>query len=191
MVNEYPWQVGVVSKRSSFVWCGASLISNQWVLTAAHCTAGKQASGLQVLLGEHDYNLETEANTIRMGISLIKDHPLYDDITTDYDFSLLRLITALDFFLHPQIRPICLPVVDENTYTGALAKVTGWGTTTSGGSTSNILREVDVTVLSNRACQEDYSYPSSWITEQMMCANVPGGGKDACQGDSGDRTTLL
>ena len=51
----------------------------------------------------------------------------------------------------------------------------------SGGSTTNKLREVDMNFLSNSACKNDYNYPSSW----MLCANVNGGGKDACQGDSG------
>ena len=65
------------------------------------------------------------------------------------------------------------------------ATTTGWGTTSSGGSLSSKLREVDVKVLTNSQCGADYSYPSAWITERMLCANVAGGGKDACQGDSG------
>ena len=184
-VNEYPWQVGIVTKWSSFVWCGASLISSKWVLSAAHCTKDKQASLLQVLLGEHNYFTGTEAATVRMNIIAIKNHPQYDKQTTNYDFSLLKLAQSLDFSLHPSIRPICLPEGDEQTYSGTVATVTGWGTTSSGGPTSPTLREVDVNVLSNSACQDDYGYPASWITEQMMCANTPGGGKDACQGDSG------
>merc|ERR1711962_374891 len=51
-VNEYPWQVGLVNKGYTTVWCGGALIGNQWVLTAAHCTQ-RSASSLQVLLGEH------------------------------------------------------------------------------------------------------------------------------------------
>merc|ERR1712154_709847 len=37
----------------------------------------------------------------------------------------------------------------------------------------------------NSQCQNDYDYGSSQITDQMLCASVPSGGKDSCQGDSG------
>jgi len=184
-VNEYPWQVGIVDKGSSSVWCGASVISNQWILTAAHCTYGKSASELQTLLGEHDYESTTESDMVRMNIVEIVDHPNYDHGTTDYDFSLLKMKTAIDFAAHPHIRPICLPINDGNDYNDFVATVTGWGTTSSSGPVSNKLLEVNVDVLSNSQCKNDFSYPSSWITDQMLCAMVDGGGKDACQGDSG------
>ena len=80
---------------------------------------------------------------------------------------------------------------DEQTYDNFIATVTGWGTISSGGPVSNKLLEVDVNVISNTECKNDYYYDPDEITEQMLCANVDGGGKDACQGDSGIWITPL
>merc|ERR1711981_82339 len=184
-VNEYPWQVGIVDKGSKSVWCGASLISNRWILSAAHCTRGESPSNIQALLGEHDYSTTSETKMVRMAISKIINHPDYHHQTTNYDFSLLKMKKTINFSKYVHIRPICLPTDTSKDYTDFTATVSGWGTLSSGGSTSNKLREVEVKVLSNTVCKNNYNYPASWITSQMLCANVEGGGKDACQGDSG------
>ena len=124
---------------------------------------------------------------VRMGISKIENHPDYNHDKTNYDFSLLKMKKTISFSDYPHIRPICLPVDATNDYYGFVATVTGWGTLASGGSLSNKLREVDVKVVKNSECKNDYGYPSNAITGQMLCANVDGGGKDACQGDSGKK----
>jgi len=180
-VNEYPWQAGIVSRGGNYVWCGGALISDQWVLTAAHCISN---SRVQVLLGEHDYRDSTETDSIRSDISTFVNHPSYDSKTTNYDFSLLKLAQPVNFTEHPHIRPICLPADDSQTYANFAATVTGWGTTASGGSLSSKLREVTVKVVSNEECRNS-GYASSSITDQMICAGVQNGGKDSCQGDSG------
>lgn len=183
-VNEYPWQVGMVRRGTTFVFCGGSLLSDRWVLSAAHCTYRETAYSLQLLLGEHDYSTTAETRMVRRNIQQIINHPSYDHYTTNYDFSLLKMTGKAPFSSAPHIRPVCLPPDDSADYNDFTATVTGWGTLYNGGSTSSKLRKVQVVVMTNQECKAS-SYPTSWITEQMLCANVAGGGKDACQGDSG------
>jgi len=187
-VNEYPWQVALVYLGFSMVqpYCGGSLISDQWILSAAHCTKSRgDVEYWKAVLGEHDYMISTETDHIRADIELIVDHPEYDDETVNFDFTLIKMTEKIDFSTYPHIRPICLPANGENTYNSYAAIVTGWGTTSSDGESSRTLQEVDVNVLSNDECKNDYWYEPDQITEQMLCANIDGGGQDSCQGDSG------
>jgi len=187
-VNEYPWQVGMVSTGTTRIWCGGSLISDQWVMTAAHCVIDEASpSGIEVLLGEHDKTSTTESDMVRMGVSEIINHASYVASTTDYDFALLKLSEPIVFAEHPHIRPICMPVDDSKDYADYIATVTGWGTLEFMGSSPDKLMEVDVKVHSHQSCQNDFNYASYKITDQMVCASAEDGqgGKDSCQGDSG------
>ena len=170
-VNEYPWQAGIVSKGTKTVWCGGTLISNMWIMTAAHCTRGESASGLQALLGEHNYKVNAESKTLRMNIAAIKDHPDYNYRTTNYDFALLKMAKGVDFARYSHIRPACLPTDDGNDFNNYAATVTGWGTTSSGGSASIKLREVEVKVLTNAECTNDYGYDINDITD-TNCSSI-------------------
>ena len=55
----------------------------------------------------------------------------------------------------------------------------GWGTTFSGGATSTVARDVSLTIYGTNRCRS--SYADSRITDRMICAGVPQGGKDSCQ----------
>ena len=187
-INEFPWQVGLTDAGWGYAaWCGGTLISDQWVLTAAHCTDGKFASDIELFVGEHDYSTESETNSLRMKVSEIINHWDYDSSTTNKDFALMKLESPINFADYPNIRPACLPQGDDNDYTGYSAIVSGWGTTSSGGDLSDYLQYVDVDVLANDVCMDEYGYGQGQITDQMLCANIQGGGKDSCQGDSGDK----
>merc|ERR1711913_212006 len=61
--------------------------------------------------------------------------------------------------------------------------VSGWGTTSSGGSLAKILQKVTVPVVSDKKCREDYGEDA--IADSMICNGYDKGGKDSCQGDSG------
>ena len=55
---EFPWQISLQRKRTDNSWyhtCGASLLNEQWVLTAAHCVdSDRNVNNYKVILGEHD-----------------------------------------------------------------------------------------------------------------------------------------
>ena len=143
---------------------------------------------MQVVLGEHDLDDETETATLTMDIKQRFFHPDYNVANFDNDFSMLELEGEVDLCRYPNIRPVCLPSVSSSdTFVGDVATVTGWGDTEDGGDDSNVLLEVNVTVVSNKECRNDYKTNSLnlTITDNMICANVAGGGKDSCQGDSG------
>jgi secreted trypsin-like serine protease len=163
------------------VFCGATVISDEWILTASHCVDGTNAAEIQVLLAEHDY--WDSDDPVRMDISEIIMHAGYDSGTVDQDFALLKMASKIDWASNPNIRPACLPDAAAGDYDQWMSTVTGWGTTSSGGSVSNVLLEVDVKVISNSECNAAYG----GITSNMLCAaDASGnGGSDACQGDSG------
>ena len=144
---------------------------------------------MQVVLGEHDLDDETETATLTMDIKQKFDHPDYNVAAKfDNDFSMLELEGEVDLCRYPNIRPVCLPSVSSSdTFVGDVATVSGWGDTEDGGDDSNVLLEVNVTVVSNKECRNDYKTNSLNlnITDNMICADVAGGGKDACNGDSG------
>ena len=99
----------------------------------------------------------------------------------DNDYILLKLKQPLTF--NSDVKPACLP---ETSFapdtTGQTCFVSGWGTLSSGGSLPKDLQYVDVAMITNSQCNSKFN---GGITDSMICAGYPSGGKDACQGDSG------
>ncbi|CAL4155522.1 unnamed protein product, partial [Meganyctiphanes norvegica] len=146
--------------------------------TAAHCT---QSGVSQVLLGNH-LQSQTDSAERRINVRRVVDHPSYNSRNLDNDFSLLELTTPLNLdSVDPEIRPVCLPTAtNPSQYENVPSVVSGWGTTSAGGSQPNALRETTVTTMSNSRCNQNYN---GAILASMICAASPG--RDSCQGDSG------
>merc|ERR1712236_48207 len=197
--NEYPWMVLLAPKREIIDrdnYCGGSLISDQWILTAAHCTPYPvKASDIQVFLGVD--SVSSVESGLRQNIVEIINHPNFKWLTnengglikTDFDFSLLKMQEPVDFFTNQHIRPICLPRNPSNKYEGCPAIATGWGRINNCQDKIpylDKLQEINLEVLSNKRCQEYVDNVNHIpITKQNICANVPGQVGGTALGDSG------
>ena len=113
-----------------------------------------------------------------VGVSSYVEHPNYNDNTLDNDVSMLVL--SADIVFSNAARSI--DITDVEPADGTPTTVTGWGTTSEGGSLADHLLAVSVPIVNRAACNQAYG---GSITANMICAGVPEGGLDACQGDSG------
>ena len=151
----------------------------KWVLTAAHCAAAVgDTSPIDVFLGMID--LTGQGERIRVAELIV--HEEFDPNTLDNDLALLRLESGSS---QPLIEIIESEDPDGHTSPGKEATVIGWGATSEGGPTSRVLMEVEVPIVSNDVANAAYNPHGSTVTENMIAAGLPEGGKDTCQGDSG------
>ncbi|ROT75193.1 Trypsin 5G1 [Penaeus vannamei] len=109
----------------------------------------------------HDRSHRHEAGLVRRGIVEVVPHPQYGDVILDHDIALIKLSKPV-VFNQVHIAPVCLPSPGQKFDEGT-AVVTGWGSMAY-------------------FCSKKY-FP--YVTENMICAGLKEGGKDACQGDSG------
>jgi secreted trypsin-like serine protease len=182
--GEYPWQVAVLKKQgpSLFFICGGTLIANQRVVTAAHCTSGA-ASSLKVLVGTQ----RLSSGGAILDVSSYADHPSYSSSTNRFDAAVLELATSGIGAGGTTLSLIGQEgSADDALWApGKLLAISGWGTTSEGGSVSDQLREAQVPRVADTTCGQSDHYGSEFDPATMVCAGFDGGGVDTCQGDSG------
>lgn len=172
--GEFPF---IVSLRGFFGGhiCGASLIKKNWVLTAAHCVSGSVYS---VALGLHQR--KRNSDTERISVKQVIVHHEYAGRNMDYDFALIELYDDSKY------QPIALNTTEIEISEDSeeiMATVAGWGAVQENDYwLPSYLQKVNVPLISQAQCNRDYS---DTITDRMICAGYPAGGKDSCQGDSG------
>ncbi|XP_019868222.1 trypsin-1 [Aethina tumida] len=178
-VNEFPWMTALMYNNRFY--CGASLINNKYILTAAHCVNGFSRERLTAVFLDHDRSNSFETKTISRKIKRIIRHRSYGQGGTyNNDIAILQLDNEVS--VAGLLKPVCLPQTGKS-FTGFTGIAVGWGATKEHGQVSNKLREVEVPILSNTDCRKT-GYGSR-ITENMLCAGYAQGQKDSCQGDSG------
>uniref|UniRef100_A0A4W3IAI4 Peptidase S1 domain-containing protein n=1 Tax=Callorhinchus milii TaxID=7868 RepID=A0A4W3IAI4_CALMI len=173
--GEWPFQVSLQHHGQHF--CGATLVSCRWIVSAAHCFENRNEDSLTAVFGVHYLNKEMNPNVQIRTIRKIIIHPDANFSTTDYDVALLELTTPIHYtdFVQPACLPPATPLVNLWRSPGQINS----GKTLS---SSNELLKTEVKLFNNSDCE---ALTSQTITRQMMCAGVLEGGKDTCQGDSG------
>ncbi|XP_017072057.1 brachyurin [Drosophila eugracilis] len=182
--GQFPYQAGLnVSFGNWSTWCGGTLISHYWIITAAHCMDG--AESVTVYLGAINIHDETEVGQKRILVqkSGIIVHSNYTASTVVNDISLIRLPTFVTFT--DRIRGANLPRrINGNypTYESVRAFASGWGRDSDASETvSPVLRYVEMPVMPQALCR---MYWSGAVTEKMICMSTTSG-KSTCHGDSG------
>merc|ERR1711974_596555 len=134
--------------------CGGSLVAADYVVTAGHCCDGQSASRLGVRVGNH-HLYEDDPDQADIAVQTVMLHEDYDSWTINNDICLLKLSGSADLS-SSVIGTISLPSQGEEYSAGTMCTVSGWGTTSEGGSLGQILQKVEVPVVSDDDCRDSY-----------------------------------
>ncbi|XP_076317919.1 neurotrypsin-like isoform X2 [Tachypleus tridentatus] len=184
----YPWQVDVriYTGSTSFHWCGGVIITDYFVLSAAHCLEKYQQSDYLIRVGEFN-NKEVDKYEEDFEIAEMKIHEDFNKGTyLNNDIVLIRIKPKNGRGIHfnSHVKPVCLPTYNIHYHPGTKCIISGWGTT-SQTSVADTLMSTVVPILHMFQCRDSHIYGEEKITNGMFCAGYLQGGIDACKGDSG------
>ncbi|KAG2465322.1 MASP2 protease, partial [Polypterus senegalus] len=208
----FPWQALIMVEDVSRVpegkWFGSgALLSDSWVLTAAHVLRSPRRDNtvipvseehVTIYLGLHDRSAN-KTDAINATAEKIVLHERFDPKNYNNDIALVKLKKKVK--MSQFIMPVCLPTTDQSEtepQPQALGLVAGWGlsnpnvsmdeaTSSDFGTVSDVLQYVKLPVVMHTECKTSYESRSGSynITNNMFCAGYYEGGKDTCLGDSG------
>ncbi|KAM9265696.1 transmembrane protease serine 9 [Morus bassanus] len=176
--GEIPWQVSL--KEDSRHFCGATIIGDRWLLSAAHCFNETNPEEIEAYVGTTSLN-GTDGNAVKVNVTRVIQHPLFNPIILDFDVAVLELARPLVF--NKYIQPICLPLAVQKFPVGKKCIISGWGNLQEGNvAKPEILQKASVGIIDQKTCNFLYNFS---LTDQMICAGFLEGKTDSCQGDSG------
>jgi secreted trypsin-like serine protease len=209
-IAHFPFQVALYNPQAGSpsvgFFCGGVIIDATHVVTAAHCiaTGAHGRAGpldeIEVLAGATSL-AANEPGSVRDPVAAASFDPEYNPATSNLDVGLLTLARPLWSGVAPSIDGIAriapLPVDIEAAATlsspqsgqTVLATVSGWGDVhpapTDGPTYPTVLQSVQVPLVPEPLCGEDYAGIEQTITPSMICAGSSRPRTDSCYGDSG------
>ena len=184
-INQAPYQISMESNGSHI--CGGSIISNRWILSAAHCLVGASANSITIHAGSTDQTNNSVGQ--RIVAQTIYVHPNYNSTTLENDVALIYLSQPLIF--NHDVCPIEY-ANNCNTTTTSISPprstfLTGWGITCNTCSGSTTLNGVNLPIIDNTTARNiNIAYNSSYntnISNNMI--SFFNAGQGAGPGDSG------
>lgn len=128
--------------------CGASILNQNYLLTAAHCVEIFKVTELSILIGTNDLN----KNGTRYALDSVTIHPDYDSLAIKNDIALMKVATPMIF--NDLIGPIILNKKEVGV--GVTVKLTGWGYKyIIRAGRANTLQEVDMETIPCPAGETD------------------------------------
>lgn len=193
--GEFPAHAAILKRISpgdSLFVCSAVLISNQWLITAAHCVRRLRPEEIKVRLGEWDVSKDDEFYPfVESNVRELIVHPAFQASSLANDIALIRMELNLDAQTTPHIAPACLAYQDADSFAGQRCWIAGWGKDAFGanGQYQSQLKKVDLPVVARSDCEMALRHQTKLgklfrLHPSDLCA---GGerGKDACEGDGG------
>uniref|UniRef100_A0A673IKV7 Ovochymase 2 n=1 Tax=Sinocyclocheilus rhinocerous TaxID=307959 RepID=A0A673IKV7_9TELE len=159
-------------------FCAAAILTDHWLLTAAHCFAS-----IEAVAG--DFN-QRKVDRGKQSFHVKTFHEKYQcSSPMSYDIALLEIKGRIHFG-NDFIKPVCLPYPGEGFPPKTMCVVGGWGRITEKGPLPSVLQEVQLDLLEQSKCKHVLqTLRPGQKTFTVLCAGPERGGRDACQGDSG------